>query len=181
MSDRTCAVEGCSKDRYQRQKMCGSHFMKQYRYGDPHYKTPPRHADLAGQRFGLLVAVEFEAGKWRCVCDCGEQTAVRSGDLNRGTIQSCGRSEHRRRDDIGYGAAHGRVRTDRGPIEAQSCTDCGSPAQHWSYNHDDPDERYDETMSHRPVAYSSDPSRYSPRCVSCHKRFDLQRTDAAAV
>lgn len=51
--------------------------------------------DLTGQRFGLLVVVG-QAGRrrrfvlWRCLCDCGNETNVTTGDLRFcGTI-SCG-------------------------------------------------------------------------------------------
>ena len=53
-------------------------------------------SDLVGQRFGNLVVVE-EAGRdkdrgvlWRCRCDCGSETLVSSGRLNRGMTKSCG-------------------------------------------------------------------------------------------
>lgn len=52
--------------------------------------------DLTGQRFGRLVVVE-RAGTnksgnalWRCLCDCGNTTEVRSADLRRGATKSCG-------------------------------------------------------------------------------------------
>jgi hypothetical protein len=52
--------------------------------------------DLVGQRFERLVVVgragSTTHGKalWRCVCDCGGDTAVPSGDLRSGTTRSCG-------------------------------------------------------------------------------------------
>ena len=54
--------------------------------------------DLAGMRFGMLVAVSF-AGcvhatrshrMWRCRCDCGQEVTVRSGSLLCGNTKSCG-------------------------------------------------------------------------------------------
>lgn len=51
--------------------------------------------ELAGKRFGRLVAVEDVGRKnravlWRCQCDCGNETIVESHELKRGGIQSCG-------------------------------------------------------------------------------------------
>lgn len=53
--------------------------------------------DLRGQRFGRLVAVEYvlcttrkPRGRWRCTCDCGGQTLVRSDCLVQGVTRSCG-------------------------------------------------------------------------------------------
>lgn len=72
-------------------------------------------------------------------------------------------------DDCGYTAAHDRVRRRRGPAKSHACIDCGAPARHWSYNHRDPNER----LHPDGYAYSADPAMYDPRCVPCHKRFDL--------
>lgn len=52
--------------------------------------------DLAGQRFGRLVAIEVagrdKAGRvtWLCACDCGKRAVVESRNLRRGTSRSCG-------------------------------------------------------------------------------------------
>lgn len=52
--------------------------------------------DLAGRRFGKLVALELRQDpgnvrKWLCQCDCGKQTIVRQGNLrDRGGTESCG-------------------------------------------------------------------------------------------
>lgn len=52
--------------------------------------------DLAGQRFGRLTVIG-EAGQdahrmtlWLCGCDCGRRKIVRSYDLRKGNILSCG-------------------------------------------------------------------------------------------
>lgn len=56
--------------------------------------------NLAGQRFGRLVAKEIFARvvqpsgqirvEWLCKCDCGEETIVSSGNLSSGHVSSCG-------------------------------------------------------------------------------------------
>ncbi len=52
--------------------------------------------DLTGQRFGKLTVIERSAnskdGKayWKCKCDCGKETIVRSSNLRGGQVQSCG-------------------------------------------------------------------------------------------
>jgi hypothetical protein len=52
--------------------------------------------DLAGQRFGLLLAVspaESDTNgktRWRCHCDCGQSTTVRTHSLRSGETSSCG-------------------------------------------------------------------------------------------
>lgn len=58
-----------------------------------------RTKDLTGQKFGKLFVVE-RSGKnkfgnvtWRCLCDCGKETIVSSGNLLRGNTKSCGCSK----------------------------------------------------------------------------------------
>lgn len=47
-------------------------------------------ADLTGQRFGHLVAVERVGRYWKCLCDCGNTTVKSTGHLRCGNTKSCG-------------------------------------------------------------------------------------------
>lgn len=54
-----------------------------------------KRADIAGQRFGRLVAIERIGSQnymsiWRCKCDCGNETNVTIARLRNGTTKSCG-------------------------------------------------------------------------------------------
>lgn len=50
-----------------------------------------REIDIAGLRFGRLVAVrKVASGKWECRCDCGTITLATSGNLRAGRTRSCG-------------------------------------------------------------------------------------------
>lgn len=55
-----------------------------------------RLIDLTGQRFHRLVAVRRITdtcdgrARWLCVCDCGGQKEVTSGNLRFGSVRSCG-------------------------------------------------------------------------------------------
>jgi hypothetical protein len=54
-----------------------------------------RFKDMTGQKFSRLSIVEcLERGsvaiKWRCVCDCGNETIVAGQSLRRGKSRSCG-------------------------------------------------------------------------------------------
>ena len=57
---------------------------------------PANYIDLTGQRFGLLTVLEFVGNdnfgcsKWKCLCDCGNISIVRSHDLRTGNTKSCG-------------------------------------------------------------------------------------------
>ena len=60
---------------------------------------PRRPAQLGGQRFGRLIALEsaqmtFPSGKtrpiWQCLCECGKIAFSAASDLMHGKVQSCG-------------------------------------------------------------------------------------------
>lgn len=58
-------------------------------------KNPDKCVNLAGKRFGRLIAVEIiptDTRKtfWLCQCDCGNTKKVRSDSLQCGAISSCG-------------------------------------------------------------------------------------------
>lgn len=57
--------------------------------------------DLAGRRFGLLVAVRAVGNKsrgvlWHCQCDCGGSKEIVSFRLTRGVYGSCGCKKSRK-------------------------------------------------------------------------------------
>lgn len=74
-------------------------------------------------------------------------------------------------NDATYGAVHQRVKKAFGVPSLHHCVDCGRQAQHWSYDHTDPNQKHDPERG----PYSPDITRYQPRCVRCHKRFDMNR------
>lgn len=70
--------------------------------------------DLSGQRFGRLSVVglqSVEKGRavWKCLCDCGNSTDVKAGNLRRGSTQSCGC--FRRETSAKNSYRHGMLRT----------------------------------------------------------------------
>lgn len=51
--------------------------------------------DLAGQRFGRLLVIEYShrsnnVAQWHCLCDCGTETVVGLSQLRSGKTRSCG-------------------------------------------------------------------------------------------
>lgn len=56
---------------------------------------PPK-LNLTGQRFGNLTVIEVHgqdahrAYRWKCQCDCGNETVVRGSQLKSGVTRSCG-------------------------------------------------------------------------------------------
>lgn len=83
----------------------------------------------------------------------------------------------RRRKTSGYEAAHDRVRQDLGSIRDHTCITCGKPAAQWALNHERAKGhiRYSTEKKYVGLPFSLDPTDYDPRCVRCHKRYDLDR------
>lgn len=53
-------------------------------------KSKPRQ-DLTGQKFNMLTPIEYvKGGKWKCKCDCGNETIVDTRNLKSGHTKSCG-------------------------------------------------------------------------------------------
>jgi hypothetical protein len=71
-----------------------------------------------------------------------------------------------------YQRIHNRLRRVRGPAKLLTCENCGKPAQEWSYDHRDPDERIGENARGRRVTYSINLGHYRPLCVPCHRIVD---------
>lgn len=72
--------------------------------------------------------------------------------------------------DISYGAAHRRVWKTKGSASLHLCVDCSAPANHWSYDHRDPNELMRPGPA--PYVFSADPAHYEARCAPCHVGFD---------
>ncbi|NRG30670.1 hypothetical protein [Niallia circulans] len=53
-------------------------------------------AELMGKTFGKLTVIGYRYGTdkapflWECLCECGETTTARTGDLRSGSVSSCG-------------------------------------------------------------------------------------------
>lgn len=60
----------------------------------PYSECTAQTLDLAGERFGRLVATSIafrrNGAYWNCQCDCGSSTVVRAALLRNGTVASCG-------------------------------------------------------------------------------------------
>src|SRR5690242_9916571 len=49
-----------------------------------------KYIDMTGDVYGRLTVLERVAGKWRCLCECGNETTVGRTELRRGNTKSCG-------------------------------------------------------------------------------------------
>lgn len=155
-----------------------------------HDMTKARHAEtrkqVIEQQFGRLTVTEFAGindqhrSTYRCTCECGGETIADGHHLKDGNIVSCGcrAADPRpgaRSEDPGYVGAHYRVKFEHGSASDHPCVDCAGQAEDWSYDHTDPNEKYDD----RGRPYSPDPTHYQPRCRRCHRQFDLNNKETA--
>lgn len=81
---------------------------------------PNKKLELAGMRFGLLVAIRSSDKKnnghimWVCACDCGNEVTIRASSLKIGNSKSCGcvtrkKANERIAKDVREGYENSRV------------------------------------------------------------------------
>ena len=55
-----CTVDGCERPiKKPRLRLCAAHYMKHWRHGDVHHVQAHPYVDLAGRRYGALIALEY--------------------------------------------------------------------------------------------------------------------------
>jgi hypothetical protein len=180
--EQNCKAPDCDKPPYGSRSWCNTHYMRLYRYGStdaPSKKPNTSWEDIAGQRFGTLVAQSFDSktSTWTMLCDCGNVRETRHWNLKQsGDHTACGdfKAHPRLWTKPSYRTAHARVKYAKGSAKECLCA-CGKQASQWAYNHNDPDEHFMVGASNNPIAYSMDPEYYFASCAPCHKRFDLAR------
>lgn len=63
---------------------------------------PPR-TKLYGQTFERLTVLDWEGnGKWRCLCECGNEVLVQTDNLKSGNTKSCGCLQKDRTSEASY-------------------------------------------------------------------------------
>jgi hypothetical protein len=161
MVPKICAFDSCKSPAHSR-GWCRRHYDLWRRNGDP-ARTIFEPAKIC--------AVESCDSKQHAhgYCDPHLWLYKAYGDpLAEGPGGGVGRN---RLDVPSYDGMHTRLFLDRGRARNHSCVDCASQAAHWSYSGGCPNEvlgMRDGTL----LAYTTDQSKYSPRCRSCHKKYD---------
>ena len=151
-----CSVDGCDEPTHAR-GMCSAHATRAARYGDP--LTPPRRGKNEG-----ICGVEGcdQPMRKRGWCAGHYSQWRRFGEV---------RPFEYKWGEGGYVSTHNLIRRRRGKASRFTCVDCGGPAEEWSYDHNDPEERTGMHGGHE-VTFSRNPDCYSPRCVRCHRIYD---------
>ena len=165
-----CVIDGCDNpSRSSRCPHCEMHYYRIRRRGTIELVKPNR------KRRGICTidgCGKRDKGP-HGLCDKHYTRKVRHGDplAFRPNPMPSGPDNPKWTGDLAtYGAVHQRVKKARGVPSLHTCVDCGGQAQHWSYDHGDPNELFEEGYG----AYSLEISHYAPRCVKCHKNFDMK-------
>jgi hypothetical protein len=161
-----CSVDGCEKESRGR-GWCGTHWLRWRKYGDPTFVKKP------GVDYMIKGVCSIE--------DCGRPAHAhtychrhlyhykRHGDPLH-TPKITGRPW--KGDQPTWAAVHKRLYRMLGPAVRFTCVDCGRGAEEWSYDGLDHAQLWEDQGRRSPIAYSTDPARYVPRCVPCHRRHD---------
>lgn len=163
----SCTVDGCART-VRARGLCGMHYFRQWRSGDPGEATPR-------QQPSRPCAVEGcnARARTRGLCHRHATRVRRHGSpaIVHPLAQPRHGAENRAwtGDAATYNAVHYRLRNLRGSAAELECVDCGEQARHWSYDHLDPAEQQSEYGP-----YSVDLEHYQPRCVPCHRRTDSE-------
>lgn len=168
----TCELDFCDKlSRTPRGRHCEGHYYQKRRG-----KT---FSPLRKTRFHEKVApcavdgCDLEAvSHYKPLCPKHSMRVTRHGDVNALNFHITRGPENPNWAgvDAGYSALHQRVRNAKGHASDFDCVECGKPAKHWAYDHQDPEEVWSTTGS-----YSFDIEHYISMCVSCHKIMDLKQ------
>lgn len=165
----TCIIDGCAHEsRSIKQTYCEMHYYRLRRTGGLETSHTRR------ERRGVCIVADCSRS------DCGpagycamhQLRITRNGSPH--IVMSPGPKPgpthpSYKGDAARYGAIHARLKSWIGPATDYACIECGEQAKHWSYDHLDPDEHIDAEGP-----FSTDLLHYQPRCVACHKVYDLQ-------
>jgi hypothetical protein len=150
-----CSVDGCGR-RVQARGWCQMHYFRWRRHGDP---LAPRSNERGVCTIEGCASPHSGLG-W---CKAHYDRWLRWGDPTYVPPASWPET---------YGGMHKRVGSERGSASHLTC-ECGAPAEHWAYDHQDPDERQSPRGP-----FSLKVEHYHAMCVPCHKVADLARCNA---
>lgn len=170
MPERTCSIEGCGRA-IEARGWCKAHYSRWLR-SHAISEQPIRTPDIK-RRECVVEGCDRTGRLKRGMCGLHYKRFQRWGDP-----QVVGRALQPD-GTVGYSQIHRRVIKERGAASEHVCWSCGQRAEHWAYDHEDPDAR----INVRDGAYSQSADHYYPMCQKCHIRFDsypgMSRADFA--
>jgi hypothetical protein len=154
-----CSVNGCSNPA-KRRGFCDMHYRRWLKHGDPGSTERLLHRNPDQCQMPECGRPPKAHG----LCEMHYVRQGKHGDPER-VDKTTG---NYRGDNIGYTGIHMRIRSLRGPATQHSCRHCGDGAEHWAYDHGDPNAHRDDAGR----LYSTDAIHCIPLCVPCHRRLD---------
>lgn len=171
MAKSTCSVDGCERLTLAK-GLCKAHYERNRRTGSPGAVTiRPPVVPSRVPRLGCLIEGCEWPHKSFGYCNLHYQRLYRHGDPLALMFTVGPDHPQWKGDALSYIGAHHRVWRLRGLASNYECEHCGRKADHWAYDHSDPDALVSNDGMY---PYSSDPTRYLPLCQSCHVRFDRE-------
>lgn len=162
----TCVAQECEAPDVGPHGYCGKHWVAWKRYGDPdvrkRFRTFCTVEGCDGPTHGRGLCSAHWARRKRTGDALGSTPRMQDGEANPSWVGA----------DVSYAGAHARVRRMHGVARLHKCVDCGGGAEHWSYNHKDPDAIVGTLADGSYAPFSLKIECYEPRCPACHKRFD---------
>lgn len=168
MSDaKVCVIDGCTRVRGWRD-WCKTHGLRWSKYGDP-----LGHGRVNGVDYNVKADCQVD--------DCDRKAHAhrychkhltrwkKHGDPN---VVSEIRGRPLKGDVPTFAAIHKRIWRIRGSAKNYPCVDCSGVAAEWSYQGGCPNEMIGKVRNSL-VPYSENLDLYVPRCVRCHRLFDL--------
>lgn len=166
----SCQAPGCnSRSTRKGASLCEKHYMRMRRNGT----------------FDRVLKTVPDA---ECIADgCVDRAALTTGECRNCYLRRQRNGSYVRHvrelhpsflddENLTYSALHQRLNIRRGGAKHRECVDCGNTAQQWSYSHGCANERIG--VAHdgvTPAPFCPHLDHYFPRCIPCHKRFDLNQ------
>lgn len=166
-----CSIEGCTGPLVKK-GMCNFHYLRQYNGRD--LTAEKKIADYGDASCTLEECDRPAKGGAHGYCHMHYHRVLRHGDPHTVKSGPGQASPVWKGDDIGYQAAHERVRVLR-PDES-ACIHCGGDEHlDWALNHETAtDPRYGDNGHGFILAYSLNPDDYIRLCRACHRAFDRE-------
>lgn len=158
-----CKIDGCDRPSKGR-GWCGTHWLRWRNHGDP--------------TVVLRVGVDYQVKPPCAVDGCPRphhakgycsMHLVRFNKHGDPSIVAPIAGRPLKGDAPTWAAVHKRLERQLGRASERECIDCGGPAKEWSYTYGANDELVDA----KGLRYSEDFTFYAPRCIPCHRRYDM--------
>lgn len=122
---------------------------------------------------GLTYCKAHYKSRW---LDAEPGRRERVNEYSRNYVRPDGLEFKPRKEVVNYFQQHRRLTYIKGKASDLPCVGCGSTGRNeWSMHHEAPEQLVAEVRPGRFVKYTLDPDDYSPRCIPCHRAYDLGR------